>query len=110
MKLKKMLLIICLIFFLFTISTVGASENNSTDQLTNENSLDELEIIDNSEIISEPTQHNDVLNKKMIDNGIYYDNKIEIQAENVTINGFDEKMISVRVKNLDYDDEDNSGI
>ena len=46
----------------------------------------------------------------MIDNGIYYDNKIEIQAENVTINGFDEKMISVRVKNLDYDDEDNSGI
>ena len=107
MKLRNFFILIFIIICLFSISNVCASENSTEDLLINENTNEELEISDNQDTISQSDEVQDLFESKKIYDYVY-DQKIEIQAQDVKIEGDVDKKISLRVKNLDYNSSDPS--
>ena len=107
MRLKYSLIFIFVIICLFSISSVCAGENNTEDLLINENEIEELDISDSQDNISQSDEIQDPLESKKIYDYVY-DQAIEIEAQDVKIVGDVDKKISFRVKNLDYDSCDPS--
>ena len=106
MKFKNIIIFCTLVSFciIITTSSVVAIENDTADtQKINENNIDELELTDDKEVLSD-VNSTETLDSKEI-NGYLYDNQLEIQAQDTIITNFAEQDITVKVKNIDHDPE-----